>query len=133
MRTTFFFITERTGTTDFLYHGDRVGRVNGELAEIGSDIASTHELEPVLERLVARTQELMKVDVIALYMMQPDGRSMRAPRHPDAHPGLRTVRPGHDVRCWLYHDAEGRVIREGAPSSFGRTVHLDVASPEVAG
>ena len=48
------------------------------LAEIGSDIASTHELEPVLERLVARTRDLMNVDVIALYMLQPDGRTMRA-------------------------------------------------------
>jgi peptide/nickel transport system ATP-binding protein len=24
------------------------------------------------------------------------------------HPSLRPVAPGHDVRCWLYHDQEGR-------------------------
>jgi peptide/nickel transport system ATP-binding protein len=27
-----------------------------------------------------------------------------------AHPDLHQVGPGHDVRCWLYHDAEGRPL-----------------------
>ncbi len=27
----------------------------------------------------------------------------------DVHPELRHVSPGHDVRCWLYHDAAGHV------------------------
>src|SRR4030042_101747 len=48
------------------------------LAEIGSDIASTHEIEPVLERLAARTKELLNVGDIALYLLQPDGETMRA-------------------------------------------------------
>jgi oligopeptide/dipeptide ABC transporter ATP-binding protein len=28
----------------------------------------------------------------------------------DVHPELRPVGPGHQVRCWLYHDAAGRTI-----------------------
>jgi oligopeptide/dipeptide ABC transporter ATP-binding protein len=28
----------------------------------------------------------------------------------DVHPTLLPMRPGHDVRCWLYHDAEGRLL-----------------------
>jgi oligopeptide/dipeptide ABC transporter ATP-binding protein len=28
----------------------------------------------------------------------------------EAHPALLPVTPGHDVRCWLYHDQDGRVI-----------------------
>ena len=28
----------------------------------------------------------------------------------DHHPELRSVAPGHEVRCWLYHDLEGRPI-----------------------
>jgi peptide/nickel transport system ATP-binding protein len=28
----------------------------------------------------------------------------------DEHPGLHPVTPGHEVRCWLYHDADGRPI-----------------------
>jgi oligopeptide/dipeptide ABC transporter ATP-binding protein len=28
----------------------------------------------------------------------------------DFHPALLPVRPDHEVRCWLYHDADGRLI-----------------------
>jgi oligopeptide/dipeptide ABC transporter ATP-binding protein len=28
----------------------------------------------------------------------------------EAHPLLRPVTPGHDARCWLYHDAEGNLL-----------------------
>ena len=48
------------------------------LAEIGSDIASTHEMEPVLERLAAQTRELLQVRDIAMFLLQPDGETMRA-------------------------------------------------------
>jgi PAS domain S-box-containing protein len=47
------------------------------LAEIGSDIASTHEFEPVLERMAARTRELLQVRDIVLYLLQPDGHTLR--------------------------------------------------------
>ena len=40
------------------------------------------------------------------------------PHSTDIHPELRQVRVGHDVRCWLYHDLEGRVVRDTAPPSF---------------
>ena len=32
----------------------------------------------------------------------------------DVHPVLRPVRPGHDVRCWLYHDAAGNLMPRAA-------------------
>jgi oligopeptide/dipeptide ABC transporter ATP-binding protein len=33
----------------------------------------------------------------------------------DVHPELHAVQPGHEVRCWLYHDAAGNPMpREGA-------------------
>jgi oligopeptide/dipeptide ABC transporter ATP-binding protein len=28
----------------------------------------------------------------------------------ESHPELRPIGPGHDVRCWLYHDAEGNLL-----------------------
>jgi peptide/nickel transport system ATP-binding protein len=28
----------------------------------------------------------------------------------EAHPELRSIAAGHDVRCWLYHDQDGRPI-----------------------
>ncbi len=36
----------------------------------------------------------------------------------ESHPELRPIAPGHDVRCWLYHDAEGNLLpRAGAPTA----------------
>ncbi len=48
------------------------------LAEIGSDIASTHELEPVLDRLAVRVKELLQIRDIAFYLISDDG-SMLVP------------------------------------------------------
>ena len=31
----------------------------------------------------------------------------------DVHPGLHELQPGHEVRCWLYHDEAG-VLRPEA-------------------
>ena len=46
----------------------------------------------------------------------------------DFHPDLGTVGVGHDVRCFLYHDREGRLIRTSAPPSFDPAY-----APEVVG
>jgi oligopeptide/dipeptide ABC transporter ATP-binding protein len=35
------------------------------------------------------------------------------------HPELRPVAPGHDVRCWLYHDLEGRPIERQTSAVAG--------------
>jgi peptide/nickel transport system ATP-binding protein len=36
----------------------------------------------------------------------------------ELHPTLLDVAPDHEVRCWLYHDRDGRQIRTAAPASF---------------
>ena len=36
----------------------------------------------------------------------------------EVHPNLLEVAPDHNVRCWLYHDRDGRTIRTAAPASF---------------
>ena len=33
----------------------------------------------------------------------------------ELHPELRPVAPGHDVRCWVYHDVEGNLLPEDEP------------------
>ena len=38
----------------------------------------------------------------------------------EVHPGLLEVEPAHDVRCWLYHDASGRLIPEEQRSPVAR-------------
>ncbi len=49
------------------------------LAEIGSDIAATRDLEPVLERIAAHAKKLLRVRDIAIYLREADGETFRAP------------------------------------------------------
>jgi peptide/nickel transport system ATP-binding protein len=38
----------------------------------------------------------------------------------ERHPGLLPIRDGHDVRCWIYHEADGTVRQpplNAAPSA----------------
>ena len=37
----------------------------------------------------------------------------------EIHPELRPIGPGHEVRCWLYHDLEGRPLASTAPVVLG--------------
>ncbi len=48
------------------------------LAEIGHDIATTVDLEPVLERIVAQAKQLLRVRDIALYMRDLETRTFPA-------------------------------------------------------
>jgi oligopeptide/dipeptide ABC transporter ATP-binding protein len=45
----------------------------------------------------------------------------------DVHPGLHPLEPGHEVRCWLYHDMNGRQI----PRPAGWVPRRDVDAAEV--
>jgi peptide/nickel transport system ATP-binding protein len=45
----------------------------------------------------------------------------------DAHPGLHSLEPGHEVRCWLYHDVNGERI----PRAEGWVPRTDVSAEEV--
>ena len=47
------------------------------LAEIGNDIAGTHELEPVLEAIASRAMDMMRVQDLALYLREPAGEFLR--------------------------------------------------------
>ncbi len=48
------------------------------LAEIGSDIAATHDLDEVLERIAVHVMKLQRVSDIAVYLIEPDGETLRA-------------------------------------------------------
>jgi peptide/nickel transport system ATP-binding protein len=59
----------------------------------------------------------------------------------DNHPALLPVRPEHEVRCWLYHDADGRLLpRAAAAVATGKSVaeaskaaeHTGVGAPAPA-
>ena len=79
-----------------------VGEIREELAVIPGNVPNLINLPSgcrFAPRCLAQTAEIV-VDVI------------------EAHPNLLPVMPGHDVRCFLYHDREGRVVRTEAPASF---------------
>jgi peptide/nickel transport system ATP-binding protein len=48
---------------------------------------------------------------------------------PDHHPELLSIGSGHEVRCWLWHDEEGR-LQAGPPSRRG-PVAMRVAAPGI--
>jgi GAF domain-containing protein/CheY-like chemotaxis protein len=49
------------------------------LAEIGSDIAATRELEPVLEKIASHAKDILRVRDIVIYLREADGDIFRAP------------------------------------------------------
>jgi oligopeptide/dipeptide ABC transporter ATP-binding protein len=47
----------------------------------------------------------------------------------DVHPDIHPIEPGHEVRCWLYHDVNGRLMPHPA-DWVPRTAPPDDQSPE---
>jgi peptide/nickel transport system ATP-binding protein len=79
-----------------------VGEIRDELAVIPGNVPNLIALPAgcrFAPRCLAQTPDIV-LDVI------------------EAHPDLLPVRDGHDVRCFLYHDREGRLVRTEAPASF---------------
>jgi oligopeptide/dipeptide ABC transporter ATP-binding protein len=50
---------------------------------------------------------------------------------PDHHPELLVVERGHEARCWLWHDLEGRLLP--GPASQRGPVAMHVEAPQVMG
>jgi peptide/nickel transport system ATP-binding protein len=74
-----------------------VGDVRDELAAIPGNVPSLIDL-PAGCRFAPRCETRVTDDVVLAM---------------DAHPALLPVVPGHEVRCWLYHDADGRLVDRG--------------------
>ena len=62
-------------------HAETIRRAEemATLAEIGNDIATTIELQPVLERIAERAKDLLHVRDIAIYLREGDSDTFRAP------------------------------------------------------
>jgi oligopeptide/dipeptide ABC transporter ATP-binding protein len=71
-----------------------VGQVKDELAVIPGNVPNLIDL-PKGCRFAPRCLTRVEEDV---------------PYALDVHPDLHPLRPGHDVRCWRYHDLEGRTL-----------------------
>jgi oligopeptide/dipeptide ABC transporter ATP-binding protein len=46
----------------------------------------------------------------------------------DHHPTLRPIGPGHDVRCWLYHDQDG-TLRPGVEAAMAAAAPASSSAP----
>jgi peptide/nickel transport system ATP-binding protein len=71
-----------------------VGEIRDELAVIPGNVPNLIDL-PSGCRFAPRCQAQVDEEVLLATEM---------------HPALLPIRPGHDVRCWLYHDVLGEVI-----------------------
>jgi oligopeptide/dipeptide ABC transporter ATP-binding protein len=79
-----------------------VGEIRDELAVIPGNVPNLIDLPPACRfapRCIVRIEEDVKHST-------------------EMHPALLPVTPGHEARCWLYHDPEGQLIRTEAPASF---------------
>ncbi|HET9589493.1 MAG TPA: GAF domain-containing protein, partial [Anaerolineales bacterium] len=56
---------------------ERRAREMATLAEIGSDIAASRELQPVLERIAAHSKDILRVRDIAIVLREPDSQTFR--------------------------------------------------------
>ncbi len=80
-----------------------VGLIKDELAVIPGNVPNLIDL-PTGCRFAPRCQTRIEEDVtIAM----------------EVHPLLRSVGPGHEVRCWVYHDAAGNLIARDELSAVG--------------
>ena len=101
------------------------------LAEIGNDIAATHNLGPVLERIVKRAGDLLQVSDIALYILQEDGQTLQAEvafgetvEEVKANP----IRLGEGITGALANSGIAEVINH--PESDPRVIHIPGTSAE---
>ena len=93
-----------------------LGEIRDELAVIPGNVPNMIDLPTACRfapRCVSRVEESVELST-------------------ERHPALLEAAPKHDVRCWMYHDPDGRLIRTDAPASFrpGATISGSIAVDE---
>ncbi len=79
-----------------------VGEIRDELAVIPGNVPNLIDLPPACRfapRCLSRVEESVELSE-------------------EIHPQLLPVASNHEARCWLYHDRDGKLIRDAAPASF---------------
>jgi oligopeptide/dipeptide ABC transporter ATP-binding protein len=83
-----------------------VGQVQDELSVIPGNVPNLIDL-PKGCRFAPRCLTRIEEDVVLAE---------------EVHPELRPIAPGHDVRCWLYHDAAGNLVARDDADAVRPTV-----------
>ena len=95
------------------------------LAEIGSDIAATRELEPVLDRIATHALDIMLVRDIAITLREPDGEIFRTAvalgRYRDGMKAL-AVKPGRGIIGHVLESGAAEIVNY--PDRDPRAVHI---------
>ena len=95
------------------------------LAEIGSDIAATRELEPVLEHIAEHALNIMRVRDIAITLREADGGSFRTTvalgRYSDEMKAL-TILPGRGIVGHILQSGLAEIVNH--PDRDPRMVHV---------
>jgi oligopeptide/dipeptide ABC transporter ATP-binding protein len=89
-----------------------VGDVRDELAVIPGNVPNLIDLPKGCRFAPRCTARILEENAMAL----------------DVHPDIHEIEPGHEVRCWLYHDVNGRLMPHPA-DWVPRTAPADDQSP----
>jgi oligopeptide/dipeptide ABC transporter ATP-binding protein len=89
-----------------------VGDVRDELAVIPGNVPNLIDLPKGCRFAPRCTARILEENAMAL----------------DVHPDIHEIEPGHEVRCWLYHDVNGRLMPHPA-DWVPRTAPADDHSP----
>jgi oligopeptide/dipeptide ABC transporter ATP-binding protein len=90
-----------------------VGDVRDQLAVIPGNVPNLIDLPKGCRFAPRCTARILEENAMAL----------------DVHPDIHPIEPGHEVRCWLYHDVNGRLMPHPA-DWIPRTASSDDQPPE---
>ena len=107
-------IVEQTDTTT-LFRDPRHPYTKGLI----NSIPVVGEIREELAVIPGNVPNLIDLPTACRFAPRCVTRELEAVEHAtEIHPSLLPVTSNHDVRCWLYHDPDGKVIRTSAPDSF---------------
>jgi len=99
----------------------------GALAEIANEIATTGEMDPVLDKVAKRTLDLLKASHVAIYVLQEDGQTIRIA---NAQGTFSQELLSHTIQ--LGEGITGNIIATGKPEIINDTAH-DTRTVKVPG
>jgi signal transduction histidine kinase/DNA-binding response OmpR family regulator/tetratricopeptide (TPR) repeat protein len=101
------------------------------LAQIGSDIASIHDLEPVLERIVTCASNVLHIRDAAVYLLETDGQTLRAVVALGQYTQeikAATIRVGEGITGSVAQKMEADIVN--FPERDPRAIHIDGTQPD---
>jgi PAS domain S-box-containing protein len=96
----------------------RRSKIIEALAEIANEIATTGEMEPVLDKVAIRTRDLLKASHVAIYLLQEDNQTIKIV---NAQGTFSKELLSHTIK--LGEGITGNIIAAGKPEIINDTTH----------